>query len=146
MSQPSQSSFFFLFLLLCPILHIIASLLYLFCSSNILLHVLHQIFFSAPSFPKYAKFSHHLPLNTVLLNHTAPPATLGLMYWYNLAGQFHNRTLQYAEKKVSECTVRPPTLCSTVATVRINLFYVQELCILPTKCMRFVKSSSLILP
>jgi len=61
----------FLFLLLCPILHIIASL-HLFCSSNILPHILDQIFFSAPSFPKYANFSHHLPLNTVLLSHTAP--------------------------------------------------------------------------
>ena len=42
MSQPSQSSFFFLFLLLCPVLHIITSLLHLFCSSSILLHILHQ--------------------------------------------------------------------------------------------------------
>ena len=74
MSQPSQSSF--LFPLLCPILHIIASLLHLFCSFNILLHILDQIFFSAPSFPKYANFSHHLPLNTMLLSHTAPPVLL----------------------------------------------------------------------
>ena len=43
----------FLFLLLCPILHTIASLLHLFCSCSIPLHILHQIFFSAPSFPKY---------------------------------------------------------------------------------------------
>jgi len=64
--------FFFSFLLLCPILHIIASLLHLFCSSNIPLHILDQILFSAPSFPKYANFSHHLPLNTMLLSHTAP--------------------------------------------------------------------------
>ena len=68
---PAISTFlFFLFLLLCPILHIIASLLNLFCSSNILLHILDHIFFSALS--KYANFSHHLPLNTVLLSHTAP--------------------------------------------------------------------------
>jgi len=42
MSQPSI--FPFLFLLLCPILHTIASLLHLFCSSNILLHILDQKF------------------------------------------------------------------------------------------------------
>ena len=28
--------------------------------------------FSAPFFPKYANFSHHLPLSTMLLSHTAP--------------------------------------------------------------------------
>ena len=69
---PAISIFLSLFLLLRPILHIIISLLHLFCSSCILLHILDQIFFSAPSFPKYANFSHHLPLNTMLLSHTAP--------------------------------------------------------------------------
>ena len=48
---PAISIFLCLFLLLCPILHIIVSLLHLFCSSSILLHILDQIFFSAPSFP-----------------------------------------------------------------------------------------------
>ena len=43
---PAISIFLFLFLLLCPVLHIIASLLHLFCSSSILLHILDQIFFS----------------------------------------------------------------------------------------------------
>ena len=69
---PAVSIFLFLFLLLCPILHIIASLLHLFCSSSILLHIVDQIFFSAPSFPKYANFSHNLPLSTTLHSHTAP--------------------------------------------------------------------------
>ena len=40
---PAISIFLFLFLLLCPVLHIIASLLHLFCSSSILLHILDQI-------------------------------------------------------------------------------------------------------
>jgi len=61
---PAISIFLILCMLLYPILHIIVSLLHLFCSSNILLHIWNQIFFSAPSFPKYANFSHHLPLNT----------------------------------------------------------------------------------
>ena len=69
---PAISIFLLLFLLLCPVLHIIASPLHLFCSSSILLHILDQIFISAPSFPKYANFSHHLPLNTMLLSHTVP--------------------------------------------------------------------------
>ena len=69
---------FFLFLLLCPTLHLIASLLHLFCSSSILLHILDQIFFSATSFPKYAKFSHHLPLST--MHHASEPhSTTGLI-------------------------------------------------------------------
>ena len=69
---PATSIFLSLFLLLCPVPHIIATLLHLFCSPSILLHILDQIFFSAPSFPKYANFPRHLPLHTMLLSHTAP--------------------------------------------------------------------------
>ena len=50
---PSHLNLPFLFLLLCPILHTIVSLLHLFCPSSTPLHILHQIFLSAPSFPKY---------------------------------------------------------------------------------------------
>jgi hypothetical protein len=58
--------------LLCPILRIIASLLHLFCSSNIPVHISDQIFFSAPSFPKYANFA-------VKRHASEPHSTAGLI-------------------------------------------------------------------
>jgi hypothetical protein len=75
---------------LCPILHIIASLLHLLCSFNILLHISDEIFFLAPSFPKYANCSHNSPLSTMLVSHTAPLVLLlfctflFLMSWIRL--------------------------------------------------------------